>query len=165
RKPWPAGLRTCWNDEKRFADYWNEIPGVYCTGDFAIKDEDGYIQIIGRADDVINVSGHRIGTAEAESALVAHSSVAEAAVIGKSHEIKGQSLKAFIVLKPHIEVTDELRDDIKLQVRHELGGYAVPDEIEFVPKLPKTRSGKIMRRLLRAQEAGEEAGDLTTLED
>jgi|GEM_PF-1091 len=165
RKPWPAALRTCWHDEERFAIYWNEIPGVYCTGDFAIKDEDGYIQIIGRADDVLNISGHRIGTAEVESALVSHQAVAESAAIGKQHEIKGQSLKVFIVLKPGIELLDQLQDDIKLHVRHELGGYAVPDEIEFVPKLPKTRSGKIMRRLLRAQEAGEEAGDLTTLED
>jgi acetyl-CoA synthetase len=165
RKPWPSALRTCWGDDERFKQYWNEIPGVYCAGDLAIRDKDGYIQIIGRSDDVINVSGHRIGTAEAESALATHPTVAEAAVIAKKHEIKGQCIKAFVVLKDNKQESDEMRDSIKMQVRNEIGGYAVPEEIEFVEKLPKTRSGKIMRRILRAQESGEEVGDLSTLED
>ncbi len=165
RKPWPSALRTCWGDPERFAHYWNEIEGVYTAGDVAIRDTDGYIQILGRSDDVINVSGHRIGTAEAESAIATHPSVAEVAVIGKDHEIKGQCIKAFVVLKTGENQSTELTDGIQQQVRKELGGYAVPDEIEYVSTLPKTRSGKIMRRILRAQEAGDDIGDVSTLED
>jgi acetyl-CoA synthetase len=165
RRPWPGALRTCWGDDDRFSQYWNEIPGVYCAGDLAIRDKDGYIKIIGRSDDVINVSGHRIGTAEAESALATYPSIAEAAVIPKEHEIKGQSIKAFVVLKEGEKESEQLRESIKLQVRKEIGGYAVPEEVEFVEKLPKTRSGKIMRRILRAQETGDDVGDLSTLED
>ena len=165
KRPWPSALRTCWGEPERFNKYWSEIGQYYFAGDMATKDEDGYIMILGRADDVINVSGHRIGTAEVESALVAHEAVAEAAVIGKPHEIKGESIKAFVILKQGIEITDKLKDDIKQCVRKELGSLAVPDEIEFVEKLPKTRSGKIMRRVLKAKELGMPLGDISTLED
>ncbi len=165
KKPWPSALRTCWGEPERFEKYWNEIPNVYTAGDLATKDEDGYIMILGRADDVINVSGHRIGTAEVESALVSHPAVAEAAVIGKPHEVKGESIKAFVILKQGHEPSENLVKDIKMHVRHELGALAVPDEIEFVEKLPKTRSGKIMRRVLKAQELGMDVGDISTLED
>lgn len=165
KKPWPSALRTCWGEPERFNKYWSEISQYYFAGDMATKDEDGYIMILGRADDVINVSGHRIGTAEVESALVAHEAVAEAAVIGIPHEIKGESIKAFVILKQGIEITDELKGDIKQCVRKELGSLAVPDEIEFVEKLPKTRSGKIMRRVLKAKELGMPLGDISTLED
>ena len=165
KEPWPSALRTCWGEPERFEKYWNEIPNVYTAGDLATKDEDGYIMILGRADDVINVSGHRIGTAEVESALVSHPAVAEAAVIGKPHEVKGESIKAFVILKQGHEPSENLVKDIKMHVRHELGALAVPDEIEFVEKLPKTRSGKIMRRVLKAQELGMDVGDISTLED
>ncbi len=165
KEPWPSALRTCWGEPERFEKYWNEIPNVYTAGDLATKDEDGYIMILGRADDVINVSGHRIGTAEVESALVSHPAVAEAAVIGKPHEVKGESIKAFVILKQGHEPSENLIKDIKMHVRHELGALAVPDEIEFVEKLPKTRSGKIMRRVLKAQELGMDVGDISTLED
>jgi acetyl-CoA synthetase len=165
KEPWPSALRTCWGEPERFEKYWNEIPNVYTAGDLATKDEDGYIMILGRADDVINVSGHRIGTAEVESALVSHPAVAEAAVIGKPHEVKGESIKAFVILKQGHEPSENLMKDIKMHVRHELGALAVPDEIEFVEKLPKTRSGKIMRRVLKAQELGMDVGDISTLED
>ncbi len=165
KKPWPSALRTCWGEPERFNKYWSEIGNYYFAGDMATKDEDGYIMILGRADDVINVSGHRIGTAEVESALVSHPAVAEAAVIGKPHDIKGESIKAFVILKQGYEVSDNLGKDIKMHVRHELGSLAVPDEIEFVEKLPKTRSGKIMRRVLKAKELGMPLGDISTLED
>jgi acetyl-CoA synthetase len=165
KRPWPSALRTCYGEPERFNKYWNEIEGVYFAGDLATMDEDGYIMILGRSDDVLNVSGHRIGTAEVESALVSHSSVAEAAVIGKPHDVKGQSIKAFVILKQGIEKTEELKEQMKHQVKHELGAIGVPDEIEFVDKLPKTRSGKIMRRVLLAKEMGTEAGDTSTLED
>ena len=167
KKPWPSALRTCWGEPERFEKYWTQIKGKqwYLPEDMATKDEDGYIMILGRADDVLNVSGHRIGTAEVESALVSHPAVAEAAVIGKPHEIKGQSIKAFIILKTSYEPSEELKKEIKEHVKHELGPIAVPDEIEFVEKLPKTRSGKIMRRVLRAKELGLPLGDTSTLED
>jgi acetyl-CoA synthetase len=165
KKPWPGALRNCWNNPERFNQYWSEVPGVYFTGDFAIKDEDGYIQILGRSDDVINVSGHRIGTAEVENALVAHIAVAEAAVIAKPDEIKGERLKAFVVLKSKIIGEEALKADIQKYVKAEIASFAVPDEIEFVAGLPKTRSGKIMRRVLKAKELGQDEGDLTTLED
>ncbi len=165
KTPWPSALRTCWGEPQRFEKYWNEIPGYYYAGDLATIDEDGYIMILGRADDVLNVSGHRIGTAEVESALITHQSVAEAAVIGKPHEIKGESIKAFVVLKNGFEQDDHLVNDIKFKVRRELGSIAVPDEIEIVDKLFKTRSGKIMRRVYKARELGLDVGDLSTIED
>ena len=153
------------DNPQRYEKYWNIVPGYYCPEDLATKDEEGYIMILGRADDVLNVAGHRIGTAEVESALVEHPAVAEAAVIGKPDEIKGQRIKAFVVLKVGTEPSEELIKSIKQKVREVLGPIAVPDEIEFVEKLPKTRSGKIMRRLLRAKELGLQLGDLSTLED
>ncbi|NPA51839.1 MAG: acetate--CoA ligase [Aquificae bacterium] len=165
KKPWPSALRTCWGEPERFEKYWTEIDHMYFSGDLATKDEDGYIMILGRADDVINVSGHRIGTAEVESALVSHKAVAEAAVIGKPHNIKGESIKAFVILKQGYESSENLLTELKLHVKNELGSLAVPDEIEFVDKLPKTRSGKIMRRILRAKELGMPLGDISTLED
>jgi acetyl-CoA synthetase len=165
KKPWPGALRDCLNNHDRFEKYWTEIKGVYFTGDFAIKDEDGYIQILGRSDDVINVSGHRIGSAEIENALVAHPAVSEAAVIGKPDEIKGERLKAFVVLRPNITGYEDLVLKIKKYVKEEIASFAVPDEIEFLNILPKTRSGKIMRRVLKAKESGQNQGDLTALED
>ncbi len=165
KTPWPSMLRTCWGEPERYEKYWNTIQGVYFAGDLASYDEEGYVMILGRADDVINVAGHRIGTMEVESALVDHPAVAEAAVIGKPHEVKGESIKAFVVLKKGHEPSDNLIDELKLHVRKILGPVAVPDEIEFIEKLPKTRSGKIMRRILKAQELGLEVGDVSTLED
>ncbi len=166
RNPWPSMLRTCWGEPERYEKYWRSIPGnVYNTDDLASYDEEGYIMILGRADDVINVAGHRIGTMEVESALVDHPAVAEAAVIGKPHEVKGESIKAFVILKEGYEASAELAEELRLHVRNELGPIAVPDEIEFVDRLPKTRSGKIMRRILRARELGLEIGDVSTLED
>ena len=165
KKPWPSALRTCYGDPARFQQYWTEMKGFYFAGDLATKDEDGFIMILGRSDDVLNVSGHRIGTAEVESALVSCEGVAEAAVIGKPHEIKGQSIKAFVILKQGVEKSEVLSQTLKGHVRNELGAIGVPDEIEFVDKLPKTRSGKIMRRVLKAKELGTEVGDVSTLED
>jgi len=165
KSPWPSALRTCWGEPERYEKYWNEMEGFYYPGDFATKDEDGYIMILGRADDVLNVSGHRIGTAEVESALVAHEAVAEAAVIGKPHPIKGESIKAFAILMEGTEPTEDLVAAIRASVKKELGSLACPDEIDFVAKLPKTRSGKIMRRVLKAQEMGTDVGDTSTLED
>ena len=165
KAPWPSALRTCWGEPERFEKYWNTIDGYYLTGDLATIDDEGYIMILGRADDVLNVAGHRIGTMEVESALVDHHAVAEAAVIGKPHEIKGEAIKAFVILKKGYEPSDKLAEDIKYHVRQVLGPIAVPDEIAFVEKLPKTRSGKIMRRVLKAQELGLPLGDVSTLED
>jgi len=165
KKPWPSALRTCWNAPERFNQYWNEMEGVYLAGDLATKDEDGYFMILGRSDDVLNVSGHRIGTAEVESALVGHYAVAEAAVVGKAHDVKGQSIKAFIILKNGNEDSFELQSSIKEEVKKQLGSIGVPDEIEIVSSLPKTRSGKIMRRILKAKENGLDLGDTSTLED
>ena len=165
KNPWPSMLRTVWGNPERYEKYWNIVPGYYCPEDLASKDEEGYITILGRADDVLNVAGHRIGTAEVESALLEHPAVAESAVIGKPDEIKGQRIKAFVVLKLGYTPSEELKEEIRKTVREVLGPIAVPDEIEFVEKLPKTRSGKIMRRLLRAKELGLEVGDLSTLED
>ncbi len=165
RRPFPSLFRTVYGDPERYARDWNRIPGCYFTGDVAMKDEDGYFMVVGRADDVLNVSGHRIGTAEVESALVSHATVAEAAVIGVPDSIKGESIKAFVTLRVGSEPSDEAVGVLKLHVRHELGPIAVPDAIDFVGSLPKTRSGKIMRRLLKAQELGMDPGDITTLEE
>ncbi|RUM43172.1 MAG: acetate--CoA ligase [Desulfurobacterium sp.] len=163
--PWPSMMRTIWKNHKRYEQYWNTIPNCYVAGDVAVRDKDGYIMILGRADDVINVSGHRIGTMEVESALVSHPAVAEAAVIGKPDPVKGEAIKAFVILKEGYTGSEELAEELKKQVRAELGALAVPSEIEFVDKLPKTRSGKIMRRVLKARELGIDPGDLSTLED
>ena len=164
RKPWPSALRDCLNNHERFEKYWNEIKGVYFSGDFAIRDQDGDIQVLGRSDDVMNVSGHRIGSAEIENALVSHPAVSEAAVIGKPDEIKGERIKAFLVLKPGNVAGQDLFDDIKYHVKREIASMAVPEEIECVASLPKTRSGKIMRRLLKAKELGQDVGDLSVLD-
>ncbi len=163
--PWPSMMRTIWKNPERYEQYWNTIPNCYTAGDVAVRDKDGYIMVLGRADDVINVSGHRIGTMEVESALVSHPAVAEAAVIGKPDPVKGESIKAFIILKQGYEPSENLVNDLKYHVRMELGALAVPSEIEFLDKLPKTRSGKIMRRVLKAKELGMDPGDLSTLED
>lgn len=165
-KPWPGMLRGIWGDEKRFEEqYWTTFPGNYLTGDNARIDDDGYYWIMGRIDDVINVSGHRLSTIEVESAMVSHPNVAECAAVGRPHEIKGQAIAVFISIKD-AEPTEELRKELKLHVRKEIGALAVPDDIRFTQALPKTRSGKIMRRLLRDIAAGREtAGDVSTLED
>lgn len=166
KTPWPAMFRTLYKDEERFISaYWKDIPGVYKAGDMARKDEDGYFWIQGRSDDVLKIAGHRIGTAEVESAFVSHTAVAEAAVIGKDDPIKGQVIKAFLILKEGYHLNTDLIEDLKRHVRHELGPVAVLGEIEEVQSLPKTRSGKIMRRVLRARELGEDVGDTSTLEE
>ncbi|MCK9150601.1 acetate--CoA ligase [Methanobacterium alcaliphilum] len=167
KKPWPAMFRTLYKDEERFVDsYWKEIPGgVYNAGDIARKDEDGYIWIQGRSDDVLNIAGHRVGTSEVESAFVSHPAVAECAVIGKSDPIKGHVIKSFVILKEGYTLNTNLIEDLQKHVRYELGPVAVLGEIKQVDQLPKTRSGKIMRRILRAQEEGEDLGDTSTLED
>jgi acetyl-CoA synthetase len=167
RKPWPGMLRTIYGDPERFKQaYWSRIPGVYFAGDGARRDEDGYFWVIGRIDDVMNVSGHRIGSMEVESALVSHRAVTEAAVVGRPDEIKGQALSAFVTLGPGFKPSDELREEIRNHVGKEIGSFAKPDDLRFTDALPKTRSGKIMRRLLRDIASGTEtAGDTTTLED
>ena len=165
KKPFPHFFRTVYGDPDRYAENWNTIPGVYTTGDVALRDADGYYMVVGRADDVLNVAGHRIGSAEVESALVSHPAVAEAAVIGKPDALKGESIKGFVTLRVGNEPSDKMINDLQLHVRQELGPIAVPSEIEFMPILPKTRSGKIMRRLLKANELGLDPGDITTLEE
>jgi acetyl-CoA synthetase len=167
RQPWPSMLRTLWGDDERYqATYWAEYPGWYLTGDGARRDEDGYFWIIGRLDDVLNVSGHRLGTAEVESALVSHPAVAEAAVVGRPDEIKGQAPVAFVTVKAGVETNDALAAALKAHVTKEIGAIARPDEIRFTAALPKTRSGKIMRRILKEICAGGAIkGDITTLED
>ncbi len=167
RKPWPSMLRGVWGDRERFSwTYWSDVPGSYFTGDGARQDKDGYFWIMGRIDDVINVSGHRIGTAEVESALVSHPAVAEAAVVGRPDDMKGSGLVAFVSLRADAKPSDTLRDELRAHVGKELGPVSKPDEIRFAQALPKTRSGKIMRRLLKQIAAGVEiSGDVTTLED
>ncbi|NCC49831.1 MAG: acetate--CoA ligase [Spartobacteria bacterium] len=167
RAPWPSMLRGVWGDPDRYLwTYWKEFPGLYFTGDGARYDKDGYFWIMGRIDDVINVSGHRIGTAEVESALVSHPTVAEAAVVGRADDVKGSCLVAFVTLKKGHSPSPELREELKRHVVNEMGPVTRPDEIRFAESLPKTRSGKIMRRLLKQVAAGTEIiGDLTTLED
>ena len=164
--PWPGMLRTIWGDDARYREtYWSKWPGAYFPGDGAKKDEDGYYWLLGRVDDVLNVAGHRIGTMEIESALVDHPAVAEAAVVGKKHEIKGQAVAAFVTLKAGFEPQDGLKDDLKEHVATKIGAIARPDDILFSADLPKTRSGKIMRRLLRDIADGRALGDTTTLAD
>ena len=165
KSQWPGMMRSIFGDPERYAAYWTLIPGFYAAGDVATQDEDGYFRVMGRADDVMNVSGYRIGTAEVESALVSHPSVAEAAVIGKPDALKGESIKAFVILREGFSGDETLEKTLKAHVRAELSPIAMPGEIEFVPSLPKTRSGKIMRRVLKAKETGVAAGDISTLED
>jgi acetyl-CoA synthetase len=167
KRPWPAMLRTIYGDPERYKQqYWSEIPGAYFTGDGARRDQDGYFWIMGRVDDVVNVSGHRLGTMEVESALVSHPSVAEAAVVGRPDDFKGQALAAFVTLRSGNQTSDALRAELREHVAKEIGALAKPDDIRFTDTLPKTRSGKIMRRLLRDIAAGRESiGDTTTLED
>jgi acetyl-CoA synthetase len=167
RKPWPGMARTIYGDPDRYAkQYWSDIPGSYFTGDGARMDSDGCYWLMGRVDDVINVSGHRLGTMEVESALVAHSKVAEAAVVGRPDEIKGQAIAAFVTLESGYEPTPQLKDELRAWVAKEIGSLARPDDLRFTEQLPKTRSGKIMRRLLRELAThGEIKGDTTTLED
>jgi acetyl-CoA synthetase len=167
RKPWPSIARTVYGDPKRYEEaYWSEIPGSYFTGDGARRDKDGYFWLMGRVDDVINVSGHRLGTMEIESALVAHAKVAEAACVGRPDDMKGQAIAAFVTLESGYEASEELRQELRQWVAKEIGALARPDDLRFTDALPKTRSGKIMRRLLRELAAtGEVKGDTTTLED
>jgi acetyl-CoA synthetase len=165
---WPAITRTVYNDHERYRQtYFTTYPGLYFTGDGCRRDEDGYYWITGRVDDVINVSGHRMGTAEVESALVAHPKVAEAAVVGYPHEIKGQGIYAYVTLKAGVEASETLRRELVGEVRREIGAIASPDWIQWAPGLPKTRSGKIMRRILRkiAANEHEQLGDISTLAD
>jgi acetyl-CoA synthetase len=165
---WPGQMRTVYGDHQRFIDtYFKAYPGNYFTGDGVRRDADGYYWITGRVDDVINVSGHRIGTAEVESALVAHPKVAEAAVVGCPHEIKGQGIYAYVTLVAGEQGNDELRKELVAWVRKEIGPIATPDYIQWAPGLPKTRSGKIMRRILRkiGENQPDQLGDISTLAD
>jgi len=167
KKPWPGMLLGLWNDDEKYNDvYWSKFSGMYYPGDYAIKDSDGYLWLLGRSDDVLKVAGHRIGTAELESSLVSHHNVAESAVCGIPDEIKGQSIIAFVVLKENVtESLDELLIELKKLIRNDVGAIATPQQFYFVTKLPKTRSGKIMRRLLKSIARGENIGDVSTLED
>ena len=166
QRPWPSMLRTLYKDRQRFIDtYWAKFPGRYLTGDHAVKDKDGYFWLLGRADDVINVAGHRLSTMEIESALVDHPSVAEAAAIGRADELKGQAIATFVLLKDGIDATDDLQKVLKQHVSTKISPIARPADIFFVAELPKTRSGKIMRRLLKDVAEGRALGDTTTLAD
>ena len=167
RKPWPSMARTIYGDPARFhSAYFSDVPGSYFTGDGARMDVDGYFWLMGRVDDVINVSGHRLGTMEIESALVAHTKVAEAAVVGRPDELKGQAIAAFVTLEEGQEPSEDLKQELRAWVAKEIGSLARPDDLRFTQMLPKTRSGKIMRRLLRElATTGTVTGDTTTLED
>src|SRR5206468_7210199 len=165
-KPWPSMLRTIWGDDARYVETyfskWPNRPDLYFPGDGAKRDEDGFYWILGRVDDVLNVAGHRIGTMEVESALVEHPAVAEAAVVGRAHDLKGQALAAFVTLKEGRQASDALREELKQHVSKKIGALARPDDILFSADLPKTRSGKIMRRLLKDIAEGRALGDTTT---
>jgi acetyl-CoA synthetase len=165
RKPLPYMLRTIWNDHARYEQYWTQIPGVYAAGDIAVRDRDGYFAVLGRADDVMNVAGHRIGTADVESSLLRHPAVAESAVVGLPDPLKGEKIKAFVVVKASVSESPGLIGSLKDHVRQDLGPIATPSDIELRKTLPKTRSGKIMRRYLKAVELGEDPGDLSTMAD
>ena len=166
KHPWPSMLRGIWGDNERYREtYWSRFPGLYFAGDGAKRDEDGNLWVLGRVDDVMNVSGHRLSTMEIESSLVAHDSVAEAAVIGMSHDLKGQTPVGFVILRGAHQPSDELAQELRAFVATEIGALARPESIYFTPELPKTRSGKIMRRLLRDVAEGKDIGDLTTLAD
>jgi len=168
-KPWPSMLRTIWGDDARYVETyftkWADRPDLYFPGDGAKRDDDGFFWILGRVDDVLNVAGHRIGTMEVESALVEHPAVAEAAVVGKSHDLKGQAIAAFVTLRDDHTQTPELREELRNFVAAKIGALARPEDILFSADLPKTRSGKIMRRLLRDIAEGRILGDTTTLAD
>lgn len=164
KRPFPNMLRTIWGNAARYEGDWQQIPGCYVTGDVAVKDKDGYITVLGRADDVLNVAGHRIGTAEVESALVSHPAVAEAAAIGVPDPLKGETIKCFVQTRAGHTPSDALAAALIEHVRRELGPIATPSAIEFVTALPKTRSGKILRRFLKAKELGQDAGDVSTME-
>jgi acetyl-CoA synthetase len=165
-EPWPSMLRGIYGDDQRFREtYWSKWDGIYFAGDGAKRDEDGYLWILGRVDDVLNVAGHRIGTMEVESALVDHHSVAEAAVVGKAHQVKGQAVAAFVTVKEGVEVSDDLAQELRQHVAKKIGAIARPETVMFAPELPKTRSGKIMRRLLKDVAEGKALGDTTTLAD
>ena len=164
RHPWPSMMRNIYGDPARYETYWNTIPDVYFAGDAAHMDTDGYVWLQGRVDDVIKVSGHRLGSMEIESSLVSHPAVAEAAAIGKPDELKGEHIKVFVILKNSYTASDEMAQELKMHVRTTVGPLATPDELEFVPSLPKTRSGKIMRRVIRARELNEPLGDISTLD-
>jgi len=165
KSPWPGMMRTIYRDAERYVNqYWSRFPGMYMTGDSARRDEDGYIWVIGRVDDVIKVSGYRLGTAEVESALVSHSAVVEAAVIGVPDEVRGNIIRAYCILATGYEPSAHLVEVLRDHVGHEVGPIAKPSSIEFVDSLPKTRSGKIMRRVLKARALGQDEGDLSTLE-
>jgi len=166
KRPWPGMLLGIHGDPERYKEaYWSRFPGVYYTGDYAVKDKDGYFWILGRADEVLKVAGHRIGTAELEDAAVSHPQVAEAAVVGKADPVKGESIVIFARLKEGVDPSPDLKKDFAGHIRREVGPIAVPDEIYFVAKLPKTRSGKVLRRVLKAVANNTSIGDLTTLED
>lgn len=166
KNPWPAMLRTIYGDPDRYvSQYWSKYPGRYTTGDSAKRDKDGYFWIIGRVDDVIKVSGHRLGTAEVESALVSHPAVAEAAAIGLPHEVKGQAIHTFVLLRQGFAASPELAEELRQHVAQHMGPIARPEDVKFVDKLPKTRSGKIMRRVLKARAQGLPEGDISTLEE
>jgi acetyl-CoA synthetase len=159
-------LRTLYGDDERYiTQYWSKYPGKYMTGDSAKRDKDGYFWIIGRVDDVIKVSGHRLGTAEIESALVSHPAVAEAAAIGLPHDVKGQAIHTFALLRAGFAPTPELAEELRQHVATHMGAIARPEDVSFVDKLPKTRSGKIMRRVLKARAQGLPEGDISTLEE
>lgn len=165
-KPWPGMFLTLWsNDEKYKNVYWSKYENLYYTGDYALRDKDGYIWMLGRADDVLKVAGHRLGTIEIESAFVSHHAVAESAVCGIPNDVKGESIISFVVLKENVIATSELKEELIKHIRKTIGPIATPDQLHFVKKLPKTRSGKIMRRLLKSMAQGEEVGDASTIED
>jgi len=166
KSPWPGMLTGIHGDPKRYQEtYWSKFPGMFYTGDYAIRDKDGYFWLLGRADEVLKIAGHRIGTIEIEDATVSHEAVVEAAVASRPDPVKGESVVIFVTLKQGVESSPELKGKIKQHIRQTLGPVATPDEIYFVAKLPKTRSGKIMRRVLKAVASGTKIGDLTTLED
>jgi len=166
KKPWPGMLMTLYKDPERFKEtYWSRFPNVYYTGDYCMEDEEGYFWLLGRADEVLKIAGHRLGTMELESVVVSHPAIAEAAVIGKPHEIKGEAIVVFTILRQGYNPSDKLKKDLTEHLRKTIGPVATPDEIYFVSKLPKTRSGKIMRRVLKALVSGLPIGDVTTLED
>jgi acetyl-CoA synthetase len=166
KKPWPGMLMTLYQDPKRYKEtYWSKFPRVFYTGDYAIRDTDGYFWLLGRADEVLKVAGHRIGTIELESAVISHPVVSEAAAIGKAHEVKGVSIAIFAILKHGYKPTEKLKKEIKKHVREVIGPIVTSEEIYFVNSLPKTRSGKIMRRVLKAVLMDMPIGDISTLED
>jgi acetyl-CoA synthetase len=164
RRPFPHMMRTVWGDPARWEEQWQVLPGCYDTGDVAVKDADGYFTVLGRADDVLNVAGHRLGTAEVESALVSHPAVAEAAAIGLPDPLRGEVIKCFVQLRAGHSPSQTLEAALVDHVRRELGPIATPAGVEFVEAVPKTRSGKILRRYLKARELGTDTGDLSTLD-